>query len=77
MTDSVISQSSINFNNDEAAEFLRISPRTLEKYRSQRRGPAYSKLGTRVVYDLTDLQDYQSKGRCETKDSGASQGATP
>lgn len=43
----------------EAAKFLRLSPRSLEKKRVQGTGPRYIKLGpgvrTRVVYDLNDL----------------------
>lgn len=35
---------------EEAAEFLRISPRTLSNWRMQGKGPAYRKIGARVVY---------------------------
>ena len=46
---------------EEAAQFLRLSPRTLEYYRQQARGPAYSKLGKNVVYAREDLRmDSQS-----------------
>ena len=40
----------------EAARFLGLSGRTLEKHRTYDTGPRYSKLGGRVVYALTDLQ---------------------
>jgi hypothetical protein len=56
---------SINLSNDEAAEFLRISPRTLEKLRCKRQGPAYHKIGRRVVYSLVDLQTYVASNRCD------------
>jgi hypothetical protein len=36
--------------NDEAAAFLRLSPRTLEKQRVLGGGPRYRKFGARVLY---------------------------
>jgi predicted DNA-binding transcriptional regulator AlpA len=38
----------------EAARFLGLSPRTLEKHRTYGTGPRYSKLGGRVVYSLAN-----------------------
>ena len=46
----------------EAAEFLSLSPRTLEKHRTYGTGPAYKKLGGRVVYALCDLQVWVERG---------------
>jgi len=43
-------------NNDEAAAFLRLSPRTLEKQRVIGGGPRFRKLGRRVVYAIEDLE---------------------
>lgn len=40
----------------EAARILGLSPRTLEKQRCQGRGPAYHKLGSRVLYALVELE---------------------
>ena len=40
----------------EAARFLSLSGRTLEKHRTYGTGPAYRKLGGRVVYALDDLR---------------------
>ena len=40
----------------EAAQFLSLSARTLEKHRTYGTGPAYHKLGGRVVYAIEDLQ---------------------
>ena len=42
----------------EAAEFLQISPRTLEGWRRRGEGPKYSRLGTVVVYTVGDLQAF-------------------
>jgi predicted DNA-binding transcriptional regulator AlpA len=40
----------------EAARFLGLSPRTLEKHRTHGTGPQYRKLGRVVVYSLPDLE---------------------
>ena len=44
--------------NDEAAEFLRLSPRTLEKQRVIGGGPRFRKFGRRVVYAVDDLETW-------------------
>ncbi|WP_428992271.1 helix-turn-helix transcriptional regulator [Pseudoxanthomonas suwonensis] len=41
--------------NDEAAAFLRLSPRTLEKLRVIGGGPRFRKFGRRVMYAVEDL----------------------
>ena len=46
----------------EAAEFLSLSARTLEKHRTYGTGPAYRKLGGRVVYAVDDLQAWADRG---------------
>ncbi|MFV0383974.1 helix-turn-helix transcriptional regulator [Paracoccus sp. (in: a-proteobacteria)] len=46
----------------EAARFVSLSPRTLEKHRTYGTGPAYHKLGGRVVYALEDLEAWVSRG---------------
>lgn len=54
---------------DEAAMFLGLSPRTLEKHRTYGTGPLYRKLGGRVVYALADLQQWADLGTtCSTSD---------
>jgi len=42
--------------NDEAAAFLRLSPRTLEKQRVIGGGPRFRKFGRRVMYAIVDLE---------------------
>ncbi len=42
-------------NNDEAAAYLRLSPRTLEKQRVIGGGPRFRKFGRRVMYAVIDL----------------------
>ena len=46
----------------EAARFLSLSPRTLEKHRIYGTGPAYRKIGGRVVYALEDLKAWADRG---------------
>ena len=44
--------------NDEAAAFLRLSPRTLEKQRVIGGGPRFRKFGRRVRYAVVDLETW-------------------
>jgi predicted DNA-binding transcriptional regulator AlpA len=46
----------------EAAHFLSLSARTLEKHRTYGTGPSYRKLGGRVVYAVDDLQAWAERG---------------
>ena len=46
----------------EAARFLSLSGRTLEKHRCYGTGPRYSKIGGRVVYRVEDLQAWAERG---------------
>jgi len=46
----------------EAARFVGLSIRTLEKHRIYGTGPRYSKLGGRVVYCVEDLQAWVDGG---------------
>lgn len=50
----------------ELAERWRVSPRTLERWRWQKTGPNYTKLGGKVAYAITDVEAYESRRRAET-----------
>jgi predicted DNA-binding transcriptional regulator AlpA len=55
----------------EAARFLGLSARTLEKHRTYGTGPTYYKLGGRVVYALDELKLWTARGtRQSTSDPG-------
>ncbi|MGH6957465.1 MAG: helix-turn-helix transcriptional regulator [Caulobacteraceae bacterium] len=55
----------------EAARFLGLSGRTLEKHRCFGTGPIYRKIGGRVVYALGDLQAWADRGaKSSTSDPG-------
>lgn len=53
-------------SNDEAAAFLRLSPRTLEKYRVIGGGPPFRKLGRRVFYVGADLTAWAERRACDS-----------
>ncbi len=52
--------------NDEAADFLKLSPRTLEKQRVVGGGPRFRKFGRRVVYALDDLVSWAEARGCDS-----------
>jgi predicted DNA-binding transcriptional regulator AlpA len=55
----------------EAARYLSLSARTLEKHRIYGTGPTYRKIGGRVVYAQDDLKAWADRGtRTSTADPG-------
>lgn len=57
---------------EEAARWLKLSGRTLEKHRCSGTGPTYRKIGRRVVYELSDLRAWLDRGaRRSTAEAGA------
>ncbi len=52
--------------NDEAAAFLKLSPRTLEKQRVIGGGPRFRKFGRRVVYAIADLESWANARVCDS-----------
>ena len=54
-----------------AGPHLGISVRTLQDWRVRGIGPAYSKLGKRVVYDVADLDMFLAAARVEPKAAAA------
>ena len=52
--------------NDEAAAYLRLSPRTLEKQRVIGGGPRFRKFGRRVMYAVADLDAWAADRSFET-----------
>ena len=44
----------------DLAERWLISPRTLEQWRWQGRGPRYLKIGGRVIYRLSDIEAFEA-----------------
>jgi predicted DNA-binding transcriptional regulator AlpA len=55
----------------EAARFIGVSGRTLEKHRIHGTGPKYSKIGRRIIYAVADLREWAERGaRRATSDPG-------
>jgi predicted DNA-binding transcriptional regulator AlpA len=55
----------------EAARFLGLSGRTLEKHRTYGTGPQYRKVGGRVIYAIDDLKAWADRGaKQSTSDPG-------
>jgi hypothetical protein len=52
-----------HLNTPEAARFLSLSSRTLEKHRTYGTGPVYRKIGGRVTYTVADLEAWSERGR--------------
>jgi len=58
---------------EHAANFLNLSPRTLEKFRLAGKGPRFLKFGRRVMYTLEHLEQWaESQTRTSTADPGPS-----
>lgn len=50
----------------EAAKAYKIPEGTLAKWRHERRGPAYSKAGRKVLYRAVDMEKFLDSTRQET-----------
>ena len=57
------------FSTIEAAEYLGLRPNTLEVWRSKHKGPRYAKIGSRVLYDVDDLEDFFAARAVSTRDT--------
>ena len=72
MADPLAGLASRFLRTSEAARFLSLSPRTLEKHRTFGTGPLYRKIGGRGIYTLVDLQTWADQGaQTSTTDPGA------
>ena len=50
-----------HLDQNELSRRWTISPRTLERWRWRNEGPAYLKIGGRVVYRLEDVEAYEQQ----------------
>lgn len=46
----------------ELARRWKLSPRTLERFRYEKKGPPYVRIGGRVVYRVTDIETFERNG---------------
>lgn len=56
-----------HLNQTELARRWNISPRTLERWRWVKQGPAFLKLGGRVAYRLSDVEAFEAAQRRTTE----------
>ena len=48
---------------EDAAQYLGMKSSTLRQWRSRSQGPAYHKFGARVLYRMSDLEDFIERSR--------------
>lgn len=53
------------FNDKQAARRLGIAVQTLRNWRSMRKGPAYIRLGRRIIYRDQDLDAFEDANRID------------
>ncbi len=51
------------YNTKEAAKYLGVSTRTLERWRKIGTGPYFIRMGHRIVYQLLDLKQWRLENR--------------
>jgi hypothetical protein len=56
----------IHFHQVQLAKRWLISERTLERWRWEGKGPAYIKIGGRVLYRIEDIEAFERKNRIES-----------
>lgn len=49
-------------NQCELAQRWRLSGRTLERWRYEKRGPSWVRAGGRVLYRVTDIEEFERLG---------------
>jgi len=52
-----------HLNQVELSRRWRMSPRTLERWRSKKQGPPFLKIGGRVAYRLVDIIEFEQARR--------------
>ena len=56
-------------NESSAAKYLGVSAKSLQRWRFERRGPAYSKVGGKIVrYAIADLNKFFDQSRVDHED---------
>jgi helix-turn-helix protein len=63
------------FNANMAADWIGLSTSTLAKLRLSGQGPAYSKLGRRVVYAINDLEAWVTERRYKSTSEYGTKGS--
>jgi hypothetical protein len=58
----------------QAAKHLKMSPKTLEKYRAVGGGPVFRKHGRRVIYRISDLDAWSDERKAHSTAETACKG---
>lgn len=62
----------LNLSENELAQRWGVSPKTLQRWRSENRGPSYLKLSKRVTYPVEDIIAFEHKQKKVRQNSHAS-----
>ena len=54
-------------NENDAAEFLGVTPNALQDWRLKRTGPVFCKFGRAVRYPVTELEKFADAARVQTR----------
>lgn len=60
-----------NLNEQQSAEHVNLSPYTMRNMRQAGRGPAFARLGGRVIYRRSDLDKWIAEHMVSTQDQQA------
>ena len=55
----------VNLDSKGAAQRLKVAEQTLANWRHLRRGPAYCRIGGRIVYRQSDLEAFEQRHRID------------
>lgn len=61
-----------NLSVQEAADYLRLRPQTLNNWRVMGKGPRFQKFGRRVVYSMDDLTSWANARRATNSQAAES-----
>jgi len=61
--DHIVLEDRINLTELEAADYLRLAPKTLRNWRAAGDGPGFVYAGRRILYRVHDLDSWLSKHR--------------
>lgn len=50
----------------EVAAMLRVTPRTLKRWRKEEVGPSYVRVETRIFYEVSDIEEYLAARKVKT-----------
>lgn len=65
------------WSENELAQHWGVSPKTLQRWRSEGRGPRYLKLSKRVVYPLAEIRTFESNALYASTSERAGAAAPP